>query len=102
MTIKDFFILLVAMLLTSALTLFVGYKYLNNKTEPESIETAEARIQQRMQAQVTAKVIDSLRTAGNQTITKIQKIYIESKKEIPLIMDADSLENSVNELEKTL
>lgn len=102
MTLKDYLILLVTMILTCGGTLFIGYKLFVKKLQPETIETAQARFEAKIQEQGMAIIIDSLRTAKNQNITKIQKIYIESKREIPLITDPDSLENSVNELDKIL
>lgn len=94
MTVKDILIIIAIVIASVGISLFVGYKYAMRKDKEQSewisTQTEEIR-EQRL-------VLDSLRLAGNQTITIIEKRYFEAKRPIPIIDNEDSLLISVNQI----
>ncbi|HNG68574.1 MAG TPA: hypothetical protein PLP63_06500 [Saprospiraceae bacterium] len=102
MSTKDILILCFVVILSCSISLFVGYKYLQKNGAPETVEMVKQRIEEQARNERVSFILDSLRSADARTINNIKRIYINSKKEIPIITDPDSLVNSINELDKIL
>lgn len=102
MSTKDILILCFVVILSCSISLFVGYKYLQKNGAPETVEMVRQRIEEQARNERVSFILDSLRSADARTINNIKRIYINSKKEIPIITDPDSLVNSINELDKIL
>ena len=102
MSTKDILILCFVVILSCSISLFVGYKYLQKNGAPETVEMVKQRIEEKARNERVSFILDSLRSADARTINNIKRIYINSKKEIPIITDPDSLVNSINELDKIL
>lgn len=102
MSTKDILILGLVVVLSSSISLFVGYKYLQKEGVPETVEMVKQRFEEQARNERINYILDSLRSADARTINNIKRIYINSKKEIPIITDPDSLVNSINELDKIL
>lgn len=102
MNTKDVLILGFVVILSSSISLFVGYKYLQKEGAPETVEMVKQRFEEQARYERITIILDSLRTADARTVNNIKRIYVNSKKEIPLITDPDSLVKSVNEIDKIL
>ena len=102
MSTKDILILCFVVILSCSISLFVGYKYLQKNGAPETVEMVKQRIEEQARNERVSFILDSLRSADARTINNIKRVYINSKKEIPIITDPDSLVNSINELDKIL
>lgn len=102
MSTKGILILCFVVILSCSISLFVGYKYLQKNGAPETVEMVRQRIEEQARNERVSFILDSLRYADARTINNIKRIYINSKKEIPIITDPDSLVNSINELDKIL
>lgn len=102
MSTKDILILCFVVILSCSISLFVGYKYLQKNGATETVEMVKQRIEEQARNERVSFILDSLRSADARTINNIKRIYINSKKEIPIITDPDSLVNSINELDKIL
>lgn len=102
MNAKDIIILVCVVLISCSISLFVGYKYIEGKGIPDTVEMARQRFEEQARYERIVIILDSLRTADARTINNIKRIYVNSKKEIPLVTDPDSLVKSINELDKIL
>lgn len=97
MQIKDYLILLSVCLVSVVLSVGITKKFVIHDPEiQEPIITKE----QLVEIQEKMLIVDSLRLAGNKTITVIKKTIIDGRKEIPIIYDEDSLVKSINNILK--
>lgn len=93
MSTKDIMILAFIVVLSVGISLSIGYRYALKKNE----EQTKFYEKQSFEIEQQRYILDSLRIAGNQTITLIEKRYYEAKRPIPIIDNEDSLLLSVNQ-----
>ena len=94
MTPKDYVVIILIIMVSVAISLFVGYGYSQHQAK-QGKEWMDNQTQEIAQQRL---ILDSLRLAGNQTITFIEKRYYQAKKPIPLVDNEDSLLVSINRL----